>query len=249
MATFQKTSDQSTVVPAMPSQHRSDVRLLEGPRPLLDEFFRVVKIGFEFLQGYRMLRGVGPCVTVFGSARFGEGHPYYDLARQAGSAISKLGFTVMTGGGPGIMEAANRGAREMNGISIGCNIVLPVEQKANPYLDKIVLFQHFFVRKVMLVKYSQSFVIFPGGFGTMDEAFEAMTLMQTEKIHQFPLIFVGVDYWRPLFDFLKSTLLEQGAITQYDLDRILLTDSIEEVEQALQICPLLPRDQSRKRPA
>ena len=181
---------------------------MEGPRSRLEEFFRVVRIGIEFIRGYRALHWTGPCVTVFGSARIGEGDPYYDLARRAGAELARLGFTVMTGGGPGIMEAANRGAKDVGGRSIGCNIVLPVEQQPNPYLDKMVLFRYFFVRKVMLVKYSQAFLIFPGGFGTMDEAFEAATLIQTGKIHQFPLIFVGVDYWQPLFDVLQSTLLK-----------------------------------------
>lgn len=237
MSTFRRSSDRPIVIPSQPAKHKSDVRLLEGPRPFLDEFVRVLKIAWEFMQGYGVLRRVGPCVTVFGSARFSEGHPYYDLARDAGLAVSRLGFTIMTGGGPGIMEAANRGARDAGGKSIGCNIVLPVEQNANPYLDKVIMFQHFFVRKVMLVKYSQAFLIFPGGFGTMDEAFEAMTLIQTRKISQFPLIFVGVDYWRPLFDFLQMTLLEQGAISQEDLDHLLLTDSLDEVCQRLMECP------------
>ena len=151
--------------------------------------------------------------------------------------MARLGFTVMTGGGPGIMEAANRGAKDVGGRSIGCNIVLPTEQRPNPYLDKMILFQHFFVRKVMLVKYSQAFLIFPGGFGTIDEAFEAATLIQTGKINQFPLIFVGVEYWQPLFDFLKTTLLGHKAISEADLDNLLLTDSIDDIREAMQCCP------------
>ena len=226
--------------PPAPDTHHSDVRLLEGPRSRLDEFFRVVQIGIEFIKGYRALHWIGPCVTVFGSARIQVGDPYYDLARRAGAEMARLGFTVMTGGGPGIMEAANRGARDVGGRSVGCNIRLPVEQAPNAYLDKMVLFQHFFVRKVMLVKYSQAFLIFPGGFGTMDEAFEAATLIQTGKICQFPLVFVGVDYWRPLFDFLQNTMLKRGAINKGDFDRLLLTDSIEDIQQAVEVCPSCP---------
>ncbi|MBS0203295.1 MAG: TIGR00730 family Rossman fold protein [Planctomycetes bacterium] len=238
MSTFRRISDQPIVIrPPHPDAHKSDIRFLEGPRSRIDEFLRVVRIGIEFIQGFRTFYKTGPCVTVFGSARFGFGHAYYELARQAGAEMARLGFAVMTGGGPGIMEAANRGAKEAGGHSIGCNIVLPHEQKPNPYLDKMVLFQHFFVRKVMLVKYSQAFLIFPGGFGTMDEAFEAATLIQTGKINQFPLIFVGTDYWRPLFEFLQSTLLAHGAISQEDFDRVLLTDSIDEICEALNCCP------------
>jgi uncharacterized protein (TIGR00730 family) len=238
MSTFRPSTNKPFVIrSAQPRAHRSDYRLLEGPRSTFDELLRVVKIGLEFLRGYRAFRGVGPCITVFGSARIGEGDPYYDLARQAGREMARLGFTVMTGGGPGIMEAANRGAKDVNGHSIGCNIELPVEQVPNPWLDKMVLFQHFFVRKVMLMKYSQAFLIFPGGFGTMDEAFEAATLIQTGKIDQFPLVFVGTQYWKPLFEFLNGTLAKRGTIDRVDLDRIVLTDSLEEVCKAVECCP------------
>ena len=237
MSTFRPTSDQPLVIESPPDVQHSDIHLLEGPRSRIEEFFRVLRIGIEFIRGYRALHWTGPCVTVFGSARFGEGDPYYDLARRAGAELARLGFTIMTGGGPGIMEAANRGAKDVGGRSIGCNIRLPVEQQPNPYLDKMVLFRYFFVRKVMLVKYSQAFLIFPGGFGTMDEAFEAATLIQTGKIFHFPLIFVGVDYWQPLFDFLRSRLLKHGAINQEDFDRLLLTDSIDDIRQAMHRCP------------
>ncbi len=155
---------------------------LEGPRSRGSEFWSVLTIARELVRGFRALHFVGPCVSVFGSARFREDHPYYALARSVGQMLARMGFTVMTGGGPGIMEAANRGAKDEGGISVGCNIVLPQEQKINAYLDRWVTFRYFFVRKVMLVKYSYAFVVMPGGIGTMDELFEAVTLIQTRKI-------------------------------------------------------------------
>lgn len=196
-----------------------------------------MRIFREFIRGFRRLHFVGPCVTVFGSARFREDHPYYQLAREIGSAIARLGFTTITGGGPGIMEAANRGAQEAGGRSIGCNIILPVEQAPNPYLDLVVTFRYFFVRKVMLVKYSQAFVILPGGLGTLDEAFEATTLIQTSKIFDFPVVFAGVDYWKPMFDFLRDELLAEGAINPSDVERLVLTDSVDQVVAELMQCP------------
>ncbi|MBF8303286.1 MAG: Cytokinin riboside 5'-monophosphate phosphoribohydrolase, partial [Candidatus Dadabacteria bacterium] len=159
-----------------------DRYFLEGPRSRIQEFFFTIRVLLEFIKGFRVLHFVGPCVTVFGSARLKEDHPYYQLARNVGGRLVKLGFTVMTGGGPGIMEAANRGAKEAGGISVGCNITLPIEQKPNTYLDKWVTFNHFFVRKVLLVKYSYAFVVMPGGVGTLDELFEVITLIQTKKI-------------------------------------------------------------------
>src|SRR6185436_6522026 len=172
--------------PAHPPDHHNRV-LLSGPRARLSELARVIRIAGEFLRGFRRLHFVGPCVTVFGSARFKEDHPYYTLARDIGRRLALAGATVMTGGGPGIMEAANRGAKEAGGYSIGCNIRLPLEQQPNPYLDRWVTFRYFFVRKVLLVKYSYAFVIMPGGFGTLDELFEAVTLIQTRKIESFPV--------------------------------------------------------------
>jgi uncharacterized protein (TIGR00730 family) len=165
-------------------------------------------------------------VTVFGSARFGEGHPYYGLAREIGARLAEAGFTVMTGGGPGLMEAANRGAREAAGRSIGCNIELPVEQRPNVYLDRWITFRHFFVRKVMLVKYSYAFIALPGGFGTLDELFEIATLVQTGKIHDFSLVLVGSQFWRPLVDFVRG-LVAAGTVDGADAARIQLTDSAE----------------------
>ena len=233
-----------------PSRERAfqdDRKLLEGPRSRTAEFFRVVRISTEFIRGFRALHFLGPCVSVFGSARFQEGHRYYELARRVGQEIARMGFTVITGGGPGIMEAANRGAKEAGGRSVGCNIVLPMEQAANPYLDKLVTFRYFFVRKVMLVKYSQAFVIMPGGFGTMDEAFEAATLIQTRKIFSFPVIFVGRDYWQPLFDFLRERMIHERTIDPADYAHFVLTDSVEEVVELLQNCPSLPRKQTAER--
>jgi len=214
-----------------------DRYLLEGPRSRTAEFFRVLRIAKEFIHGFRKLHFLGPCVSVFGSARFDEDHEYYVLARQIGAELSRIGFTVMTGGGPGIMEAANRGAQEANGRSVGCNIILPHEQEPNPYIDILATFRYFFVRKVMLVKYSQAFIIMPGGYGTMDEAFEAATLIQTGKILNFPVIFVGTRFWNPMFEFLAETMVNQGTISDFDVHRFLLTDSVEEVMEALSTCP------------
>jgi len=225
------------IPPASPQALKGERRLLAGPRSRLDEFLRVCRIGVEFIRGFRALHFLGPCVTVFGSARFAPDHRYYQLARRTGAEIARLGFNVMTGGGPGIMEAANRGAKDAGGLSIGCNILLPHEQKANSYIDRLVTFRYFFVRKVMLIKYSQAFVIFPGGFGTLDEAFEAATLIQTRKIFDFPLIFVGVEYWRPLFEFLRNPMLVEKAIDEEDLSRLVLTDSIDTVVDHLGQCP------------
>jgi uncharacterized protein (TIGR00730 family) len=203
-------------------------RFLAGPQSRFAELVRLSRILGEFVRGFRALHFAGPCVTVFGSARFAADHPYYALAREVGARLARAGFTVMTGGGPGIMEAANRGAREAGGRNIGCNITLPHEQQPNPYLDQWLEFRYFFVRKVMLVKYSYAFVALPGGFGTMDEIFECATLIQTGKIKDFPLILMGSDYWQPLIAFLRDTMVRRGTIAAADLERIVVTDSPEE---------------------
>lgn len=206
---------------------QGDRLFLEGPRSRATEAMTILRITRELFRGFRSLHFVGPCVTVFGSARFSEDHDYYKLARQAGSEISRLGFTVMTGGGPGIMEAANRGAKDAGGPSIGCNIILPFEQQPNPYLDKMLEFKYFFVRKLMLVKYSYAFVVMPGGVGTMDELFESLTLIQTGKISNFPIVLMGKDYFEPLVDYLRM-MVGAGTISPADLDLVKLTDSVPE---------------------
>ncbi len=213
--------------PDPPVQPPEERFLLEGPRSRRVELWTVISIMREFIRGFRALHFVGPCVSVFGSARFKQDHPYYDLARSVGGALVKMGFTVMTGGGPGIMEAANRGAREAGGVSIGSNIRLPKEQRPNPYLDRWVEFEYFFVRKLMLIKYSYAFVVLPGGLGTMDEFFEAMTLIQTGKIRNFPVVLMGCDYYEKLIGFLKRTEGEK-TIGPNDLDLLLVTDSVDE---------------------
>jgi uncharacterized protein (TIGR00730 family) len=203
-------------------------RFLHGPQSRGAELVRAVRIFAELIQGFRAFHFVGPCVTVFGSARFNSDHRYYSVAREIGARLAKAGFTVVTGGGPGIMEAANRGAREAGGISIGCNIELPHEQKPNAYLDRWVTFRHFFVRKVMLVKYSYAFVALPGGFGTLDELFETATLEQTGKLRDFPLVLVGSDFWQPLVSFLQ-TLVTAGTVDPSDVARLRVLDSPEQV--------------------
>jgi len=202
-------------------------KFLQGSRAHPEELASAGRIFLEFVRGFQALERVGRCVTVFGSARFPEGHQYYEMARKLGHRLAIEGFAVMTGGGPGIMEAANRGAKEGGGLSVGCNIMLPKEQEPNPYLDRFVEFDHFFVRKVMLVKYSQAFVVLPGGFGTMDEVFETATLMQTGKVDAFPIVAMGDDFWSPLSDFIQTALMKEGTISPSDLNLFHLTDSID----------------------
>jgi uncharacterized protein (TIGR00730 family) len=210
------------------------LKLLAGPRARFAEALRVARIAAEFVRGFRALHFVGPCVTVFGSARFKEDNAYYGMARQMGAKIAAMGLTTMTGGGPGIMEAANRGAKEAGGRSLGCNIILPMEQHPNPYVDRFIEFRYFFVRKVMLVKYSYAFVCMPGGFGTLDELFEALTLVQTKKIFSFPVVLMGVEYWKPMVDFLQERLLKAGTIDPEDLKLLTVTDSVDEAAAAIE---------------
>jgi uncharacterized protein (TIGR00730 family) len=210
------------------ASHVPERLFFSGPRPRSSELWWAIRVFIEFIRSFRTLHFVGPCVTVFGSARYAEGHRYYELGRQVGGALANLGFTVMTGGGPGLMEAANRGAKEAGGRTVGCNIELPMEQAPNRYLDTFFEFRYFFARKVVLVKYSYAFVVLPGGFGTLDEAFEAATLVQTGKINDFPVVFIGTDFWGPLREFIEQKLLVEGTISPVDLERLLFTDSIEE---------------------
>ena len=217
-----------TPPPPIPPATGIDRRFFAGPQSRLRELWWAIRVFVEFIRGFRALHFVGPCVTVFGSARFVDGHPYYELTRAVGAALAREGFAVMTGGGPGLMEAANRGAQEMGGHSIGCNIQLPFEQARNAYLDLWLEFQHFFARKVMLVKYSYAFVVMPGGFGTLDEAFEAATLVQTGKIEQFPIIFMGTAFWAPVRDLMYGQMIPAGTITQVEAERVTFTDSPEE---------------------
>jgi hypothetical protein len=225
----------STNHPAAPRrlsllENVSDVEkaFLTGRRDRCFELESATRIYLEFLRGFESLDFEGPCVTVFGSARFPQDHPYCLLARALGRRLAESGFAVMTGGGPGIMEAANRGAKEGGGLSLGSNIILPREEAPNPYLDDFVLFDHFFVRKVILVKYSCAFVILPGGFGTLDELFETLTLIQTGKIERFPIVLMGADYWGPLLDFMRDVMIPAGTISPGDLALAHLTDSVEE---------------------
>src|SRR5690349_632421 len=199
--------------------------MLEGPHSRLDEFLTLFRVMADFLRGFRVLHFVGPCVTIFGSARIKAGSPEYELAREMGAGVARLGFTVMTGAGPGIMEAANRGAREVGGRSVGCNIKLPFEQRPNDYLDRSVTLQYFFVRKTLLIKYSYAFVVMPGGSGTVDELFEALTLIQTQKIRNFPIVIMGTDYWRDLIELLEK-MARLGTISPADLDLVHVTDSV-----------------------
>ncbi len=200
---------------------------LDGPKSRSYELGFAFKVFCQFIKGFRALHFVGPCITVFGSARFKEDHSYYIAAREFGKRIAEIGFNTMTGGGPGIMEAANRGAFENNGYSVGCNIKLPFEQKANPYVNLSVTFDYFFLRKAMLAKYSYAFIIMPGGFGTMDEFFETITLIQTKTITQFPIVIYGKEYFLPMMEFIQS-MSEKGTISKEDLDLVLLTDDIDE---------------------
>jgi uncharacterized protein (TIGR00730 family) len=198
--------------------------------------WRVLRIQGEFVHGFNTLAEVGASVAVFGSARIAHDHPDYQAAYELGRKLAEAGFAVITGGGPGTMEAANRGAREAGGLSIGCNIELPFEQAQNPYSNLSINFRYFFVRKTMFVKYSEGFAIFPGGFGTLDELFEALTLVQTRKINRFPIVLYRSEYWQGLLDWVKSTQLAEGMISPEDLNLLVLTDSVDEICEIMVDC-------------
>ena len=206
---------------------KKEIQFLQGPQSRWQDLKYTVSVFFEFIKGFRALHFVGPCVTIFGSARFKEDHPYYEQTRKLAGEVARLGFTIMTGGGPGIMEAANRGAKEVGGRSVGCNIVLQAEQHPNKYLDRWVNMKFFFVRKVLLVKYSYAFIVMPGGFGTLDEFYEAITLVQTKKIESFPIIIFNREYHKDLLEH-NERLIKEGTISANDPSLYLVTDSIEE---------------------
>ncbi|WP_143306421.1 LOG family protein [Chitinophaga vietnamensis] len=211
-----------------PSPKAGDEKyFLEGPRSRLLELLFLLRTLWEFLRGFRVFHFAGPCIAVFGSARVKEDTPWYEDARKMGAGIAAMGFNVMTGGGPGIMEAASKGASEAGGKALGCNIILPKEQQPNPWLSKVFNCRHFFVRKVLMFKYSYGFVIMPGGMGTMDEFFEALTLIQTHKILNFPVVLMGKDYWEPVMTLFRH-MLAATMIDTSDLRYILYTDSTEE---------------------
>ncbi len=214
---------------------QTEQQFLAGKRDRGSDLESGIRIFLEFLRGFEFFSDIDrPCVTVFGSARFEPGHKYYEMARELGSHLARAGYAVMTGGGPGIMEAANRGAKEAGGLSLGCNIVLPMEQKENPYLDRFIEMDHFFVRKVMLVKYSRAFVVMPGGFGTLDEAFETLTLVQCHKLEKFPIVAMGSDFWGKMRTFVRETLVAEKTISPEDLDLLRVTDSPEEAMAYIQ---------------
>jgi len=213
-----------------------DEQLLESPRT--DEFthtdtWRVFRIMGEFVEGFDELASLTRGISIFGSARTSPEDRYYKAAQETAAVLAREGYAVITGGGPGIMEAANRGAFEAGGMSVGCNIELPFEQGANPYLTRSLTFRYFFVRKMMFVKYSLGFIIFPGGFGTLDELFEALTLIQTHKIRNFPVVLYGSDYWQGLLNWIRDVALQEGKISEHDLNLLHLTDSPEKVVEIL----------------
>lgn len=204
---------------------KSEIRFLEGPHSRWEELKFAIKVFFQFIKAYRTLHFVGPCVSIFGSARFPEDHIYYKQTRELAAEIAKMGFTIMTGGGPGIMEAANRGAKDVGGRSVGCNIILPKEQEPNPYLDKWVYIKYFFVRKTLLIKYSYAFVVMPGGFGTLDEYYEALTLIQTGMLKEFPVIIFDREFYQKVIEH-NELMKQKGTISEKDLTLCLFTDSM-----------------------
>ena len=226
---------------ARTGRRTEDERLLETPQPDHGEFthtdpWRVLRIMGEFVEGFDALAELGDAVTLFGSARVKPDDPLYQAAVETARLLGEAGFTIITGGGPGMMQAANQGAREAGAQSVGLNIQLPFEQSVNPYVDIAIEFHYFFVRKTMFVKYAQAFVIFPGGFGTLDELFEALTLVQTGKVSDFPIILFGSDYWQGLLDWLRARLLAEGKIAPADLDLLVVSDSPAEVRDIIVRC-------------
>lgn len=209
----------------MTKPDKSEIRFLQGRQSRWREFYFTLKVMAEFIKGFRALHFVGPCITIFGSARLGENDPAYQKTRELSAAIARLGFTIMTGGGPGIMEAANRGAKDVGGRSVGVNIELPFEQQPNPYLDRTIDIRYFFVRKVLLLKYSYGFVIMPGGFGTLDEFFETLTLIQTKKIHRFPVVIMNQEFHSRLMVYIDH-MIDAGTVSPEDKQLFLYTDSI-----------------------
>jgi uncharacterized protein (TIGR00730 family) len=207
--------------------NKEEIKFLAGPQSRIKDFWFTLKVVREFIKGFRVLHFVGPCITIFGSARFKEDHPYYKIARELSGKIAQKGFTIMTGGGPGAMEAANRGAKDVGGRSVGCNIVLPFEQHPNPYLDKFTNINYFFVRKVLLLKYSYGLVAMPGGFGTLDELFEVLTLIQTTMIKKYPVVIFGKEYHKKLLEYIDD-MLKNETISPEDLDLFFVTDDIDE---------------------
>jgi uncharacterized protein (TIGR00730 family) len=235
--------------PRSVAEHETeDERFLQGPAAMpapigyhSADSWRVFRIMGEFVEGFDSLWNLGPAISFFGSARVTPSDSSYQLCVETAHRVGKAGFSVITGGGPGIMEAANRGAREAGARSVGCNIELPFEQGQNPFVDEGIYFRYFFVRKTMFVKYAQGFVIFPGGFGTLDECFEALTLIQTGKIRNFPVVLFGTDYWSGLLAWLQSTVMTEGKIGESDLDLVHLTDSPQEAADYLKAhCPTVP---------
>ena len=222
MAEAQKKNEK--IDPIIPSKEHV---YLDGPKSRGYELAFAWKVFRQFLMGFRCLHFVGPCIAVFGSARFKEGNEYYEQAREFGKRIAQIGFTTMTGGGPGIMEAANRGAFENGGRSVGCNIRLPFEQVANKYVQTSVTFEHFFVRKTLMIKYSYAFIIMPGGFGTMDEFFETLTLIQTKTLTSFPMVMFGKEFYKDVWEEMK-VMADRGTISKPDMDLVLFTDDVNE---------------------
>ncbi|HEX2092053.1 MAG TPA: TIGR00730 family Rossman fold protein [Longimicrobiaceae bacterium] len=222
------------VVSAAPKGQTEDEQILKETPNYVQDIRRIGRITREFAEGFARMIDIGRAVTVFGSARTPEGHPMYEAAREIGRRLAEAGYTVITGGGPGVMEAANRGAHEAGGRSVGLNIELPFEQHLNPYVDISIEFKYFFVRKVMLVKYAQAFVMVPGGMGTLDELTEAATLIQTGKIHHFPVVLFGSGYWKGFVDWLRDSVLAAGNISPRDLDLVQITDDPAEVVRIIQ---------------